>query len=102
MHRSGHKVFSGTNRRKIKSDVSAMQVVGTSFDVAVRQIKFGAHRGETGDVHINRSSTEVVAAWHIESHVAFARQQWAEQIDRRTNRLDQFRRRDRFHVATIG
>mgnify|MGYP000270880824 CR=1 FL=1 len=56
----------------------------------------------TGDVHIDGSSTKVVATWHIKSHVAFARQQWAEQVDRRTNRLDQFRWCNRFQVATIG
>ena len=80
----------------------SVQVVGTSFNVAIRQIKLGAHRGEPSDMHIDGSSAEVVAAWHIESHVAFARQQWAEQVDRRTNRLDQFRWCNRFHVTAIG
>ena len=101
-HRRGEQVLGRTDAREVERDVGPVEPVGERLEVAVAELERGAHRFEAGDVHVDRTRAEVVAARQRQPDVTAAGEQRAEHVDRRPDPFDQFVRGDRDDVARVG
>ena len=101
-HGGGDDVLRRPDAREREGDVGAVQAIGRGVQLAVGELERGAHRLQPGDVHVDRAGAEVVAAGHRQAHLAAARQQRAEHVDRGADALDELVGGDRDEVAVVA
>ena len=70
-----------------------LKPIGEAPDVAVLELEGRAERLETGQVHVDRARTEVVASGQRNSRLAAPRKQRTEHADRPAHALDEVIRR---------
>ena len=70
-------------------------------DSVSRDIKRCTHRFESTQMHVNRSTTEVVTTGQGNINLSASTEQWPDQIDRGSNAISQFKGSDRGDGTTI-
>jgi hypothetical protein len=66
------EILCRSYRRKIENDVRSVQSIGMGFDVVVSRLELDPHGREACDVHVDRSSTEIVTAGKVEPNASSA------------------------------
>ena len=88
-HRGRQQVLGGAVAREVEHDARAGELLRARFDEPVHDVDLDPHRGETAEVHVERTAADVVATRHRDARLAEASYQRAEHVHRRAHERDE-------------